>query len=224
MKKFTLFILIVVLGATILVNKKESDAESFISKIGARAILIVDYASGDILYEEGSELPFAIAGMSKMMTEYIVLNAIDGKRIFWKDLYTPSSYALAITGLPSIANLGMKAGERYTVKELFEAMTILSANDAAVALTEMISGTEENFVTIMNEHAVYFGLDKTIFYNASGLDGSTIGKGIEETNISSAQDVAFLARKLISRHPEILTLRREGIFGRVLGKYEEAQT
>ena len=114
--------------------------------------------------------------MSKMMTEYIVLNAIDGRKLYWNDIYTPSENVLTITRQPSFVNLGMKEGQGYTVTELFESMSIASANDAAVALTEMVSGGEENFVTLMNEHATYFGLKETKFFNASGLDGVSLGK------------------------------------------------
>ncbi len=98
----------------------------------------------------------------------------------------------------------MTKGYFYTVKELFTAMTVNSANDAAMALAEMVSGTEEDFADLMNEQAREFGLKETTFFNASGLDGQYIGEGKEHTNQASARDVATIARKLLANHPEVL--------------------
>ena len=144
--------------------------------------------------------------MSKMMTGYLVLNAIGAHRLAWDSIYSPSDYVLSISEQPSIVNLGMEVDGQYTVGELFKSMSIASANDAALALTEMVARTEERFVNLMNEHAAYFGLNETIYYNASGLDGENIGQGQGRINVSSARDVAFLARKLILAHPEVLAI------------------
>ena len=83
-------------------------------------------------------------------------------------------------------------------------MTVISANDAAIALAEMVSGSEEAFVDLMNEQAKAFKLKKTTFYNASGLDGDYVGKSKDETNLSSAKDVSVIARQLITKHPGVL--------------------
>ena len=109
-----------------------------------------------------------------------------------------------MTAQSGAVKLGMTTGNLYTLKELFTAMTVNSANDAAIALAEMVSGSEDAFVELMNQQAKHFGLKKTTFFNASGLDGDYVGKSAEETNVASARDVATIAQKLIEKHPEIL--------------------
>ena len=79
-----------------------------------------------------------------------------------------------------------------------------SANDATVALAEIVAGSEEKFVQIMNEQAALFGLKNTRYFNATGLDGAYIGKSNRETNQSSAHDVAVIAKRLLEKHPQIL--------------------
>lgn len=133
--------------------------------------------------------------MSKLMTQFLVLEAITEGRIFWDSFYTPSA---AILNLPSnSAKLGMRANATYIVKELFTAMTVVSANDAAIVLAEMVSGSKQAFVKDMDKYAKQFGLAGTNFINATGLDES-------ETNLATASDVAEIARVFIDRYPEIL--------------------
>ena len=122
----------------------------------------------------------------------------------WENTYKPSEAIQQIAGQSAAVKLGMTAGNAYTLKELFTAMTVNSANDAAMALAEMVSGTEEAFVELMNKQAKSFGLKETTFFNASGLDGDYIGKGYEQTNHASARDVSVIAQKLIAKHPEVL--------------------
>ncbi len=169
----------------------------------AKAMIMMD-AEGKILYEKNSKEALPIASMSKMMTQYIVMNAIKNGTISWDHTYTPSQHVQEIVTQSSAVRLGMTDGNHYTVKELFTAMTVNSSNDAAVALAEMVSGTEDAFVHLMNEQAKVFGLKNTTFFNASGLDGDYIGKTVDETNIASARDVATIARHLIDKHPEML--------------------
>lgn len=172
--------------------------------VEAKAMIVVDAENGKTLYEKNGQESLPIASMSKMMTQYLVLNAIKNGTITWESHYEPSETVQQITNLSSIAKLNLQAGHTYTVKELFTATVVNSSNDAAVALAEMISGTEEAFVSLMNEQAKHFKLKATTFYNATGLDGDHLGKSSRETNLSSARDVATIAHKLIENHPEIL--------------------
>lgn len=197
MKRFMVFVLLISLLTILAISKIQLEAATFPTDINAKAIIVVDLETGEIHYEKNSKKQVAVAGMSKIMTEYLVFNAIGAHKFDWDSTYTPSNYVLSISEQPSFVNLGMKEDERYTVRQLFKAMSIASANDAAVGLAEMTAQTEEKFIDIMNEHATHFGLNETRFFSASGLDG-------DEVNLSSARDVSLLARKLILTHPEVL--------------------
>ncbi len=170
----------------------------------AKAMIVMDAEDGRILFQQNHQEARPIASMSKMMTQYIVLHAIDSGVIQWDQQYTPSEAVLQIAEHPRFSNLQMVRNQSYSVRELFTAMTVISANDATVALAEMVGGTEADFVPMMNEQAAQMGLQHTIFFNATGLDGPYVGKSAEDTNRASAHDVAILAQKLLTNYPKIL--------------------
>lgn len=204
MKKIIFLLFMISLGMFLLFKNETFSKDPINLSTNAKAMLVVNLDTGKILYEENSKEALPIASMSKMMTQYLVLNAIKNGTISWEQTYSPSEYVQQMIQQSGAVKLGMTAGRQYTVKELFTAMTVNSSNDAAVALAEIVSGTEENFVELMNEQATIFHLKNTTFYNASGLDGDYIGKTAEETNLASARDVAIIAEKLIEKHPETL--------------------
>lgn len=204
MKKLIFILVILVLSAIFVMNNKEKIFEKADLTIAAKAIILIDAGTGKVIYEENSAESLPIASMSKLMTQYLVLNAVKNGNLSWESTYKPSEAILQNIGKSAAVKLGMTAGNSYTLKELFTAMTVNSANDAAMALAEMVSGTEETFVNLMNKQASIFGLKETTFFNASGLDGNYIGKGHDQTNHASARDVSVIAQKLIAKHPEVL--------------------
>lgn len=204
MKKLLLIGLIATLA--FLYFSKEKEPVDF--TVSAQAMILIEAESGKVLYEENSKEALPIASMSKLMTQYLVLDAIGNDEIMWEDAYEPSEYVQGFIGQSAFVKLGMSAGNSYTVEELFKAMTVNSANDAAIALAEIVSGTEEAFADLMNAQAKAFELKETIFYNASGLDGAYLGQGKEQTNRSSARDVSVIIQKLLSEHPEVLDYSR----------------
>ena len=199
MKKLIFIILIIVLGLTF-VLKEEKPADF---SVDAKAIILIDAESGKVIYKENSKEALPIASMSKLMTQYLVLDAIKNGELSWESTYEPSEYVQQILGQAAFVKLGMTRGTSYSVRELFTAMTVNSANEAPIALAEIVSGSEEAFAKLMNEQAESFGLKESIFFNASGLDGNYIGKGSEKTNRASARDVAVIAQQLIVEHPEL---------------------
>lgn len=210
MKKF-LFVLLIVVGGLFFFLKDEGLPFNQVNNYNdttfstdAKAMLVMNADNGKILYEKNSKEALPIASMSKMMTQYIVMDAIQNGILSWDDSYSPSNYVQDMVTKSGAVQLGMTTGNHYTARELFTAMTVNSSNDAAVALAEMVSATEDAFAELMNEQAKAFGLKNTVFYNASGLDGNYIGKTADETNKASAQDVAKIAQHLINDHPEIL--------------------
>lgn len=216
MKK-TVLLLLLVIGALLLIKNEWPNMEASDLSVAANAIHLLNVETGEVLYTWNHKEALPIASMSKLMTQYLVLNAIQNGSLSWESTYSPSAYVLKLMDKSSASKLGMVEGESYTVRELFTAMTVSSANDAAMGLAELVSGTEDAFVTLMNEQAAIFNLKETRFFNASGLDGDYLGKSIDETNIASARDVAALAQRLLERHPHVLDFSRLPSFETSMG-------
>jgi len=143
--------------------------------------------------------------MAKMMTEYLVLEQIHKGKLQWEDIVTTSQYAADVIG----SQVLLAVNEQMTVKDMFYALSIYSANDAAVALAEHIAGTEENFANMMNAKAKELGIaEQAHFINSTGLSRADLGKyaptGIEGETVMSAWAASELARRLISDYPQIL--------------------
>lgn len=172
--------------------------------LDVRSAVLID-ADGEIYYELNGDMPMPPASMSKMMTELIVLDAVASGQHQWNEKVRTSRYASEVIG----AQIGLTEGETVTLEELFKAMAIQSANDAAVAIAEHLAGSEDHFVQWMNEKAKEIGLsDGTRFVNATGLSSSDLGPYRSERfpgeTVMTAMDTAKLAAHLIGTHPDIL--------------------
>ncbi|WP_407071842.1 serine hydrolase [Pueribacillus theae] len=177
--------------------------------VNAEAAILIDAESGKILYEKEADKKLAIASMTKMMTEYLVLDAIEDKKIKWDQEVKVSDYAQKVSQNNNLSNVPLLTEVTYTVKELYEAMAIYSANGATIALAELVSGSEADFVKMMNEKAKELGLDDAKFVNTTGLNNKDllgkhpVGKATEE-NMMSARSTARLAYELLKKHPNVL--------------------
>lgn len=178
--------------------------------IEADAAILVDANSGRILYQKNIDTVLGIASMTKMMTEYLLLEAVKEKRIKWDQQYTPSDYVYRLSQDRALSNVPLRKDGKYTVRELYEAMAIYSANAATVAIAEMVAGSEENFVKMMNEKAKELGIQDYKFVNSTGLSNKDL-KGLHpqgteenEENVMSARAVASLAYHLLKEYPEVL--------------------
>lgn len=175
--------------------------------IDAKAAILVDVIQGKILYSKESDIPLQPASMTKMMTEYLILEAISSGKIKWDDVVTASEYAHWM-GKDGGSRVFLALGEKRTVKELMYAMAVYSANDATVALAEYLSGSETNFVNLMNEKAKEFGMTQTHFLNSTGFPEDQLGEytpSVTGDHLMSAKDAATLGWHLIHDYPEILT-------------------
>ncbi|WP_066185917.1 MULTISPECIES: D-alanyl-D-alanine carboxypeptidase family protein [Gracilibacillus] len=174
----------------------------------AESALLIEADTGHVLYEHNSELSVPTASMSKMMSEVLVLEAIEAGALDWDDTVKLSEYALAISNHPGYASVGLSDDQAYTVRELFEAMAVSSANGATIALAEAVSGTEQAFVQEMNLKAAELGLEDSSFVNSTGLDNYLLGDyystgNLNDTNKMSARDLASLASYLLDTHPAV---------------------
>ena len=130
----------------------EAKAESDLG-LKAEASIIIDGETGQIIYEKNADKVLGIASMSKMMTEYLVMEAIKNKKITWDQKVKINEYVHNLIKNTNLSNIGLTQGEDYTVKELYSAMAVYSGNAATVALAELVAGSEKNFVKLMNEKA-----------------------------------------------------------------------
>ncbi|UII55974.1 D-alanyl-D-alanine carboxypeptidase [Cytobacillus spongiae] len=179
--------------------------------VNAKAAILVDAETGKILYEKNSEAALGIASMTKMMTEYLLLEAVKEGKVTWDQEYTVSPELSKMSHDEGLSNVYLRVEGKYKVEDLYAAMAIESANAATIAIAEIVAGTEANFVQQMNDKAKELGFQKYKFVNSTGLNNRDLVKhnfpvvgGEEEENVMSARDVATLAYYLIKEFPEVL--------------------
>ncbi|WP_273837329.1 D-alanyl-D-alanine carboxypeptidase family protein [Guptibacillus sedimenti] len=177
--------------------------------IKAEASILIDASSGKILYQNNPELTLSPASMTKMMSEYLVLEAISKGEVSWDEKVTVSDTIQKLSQNRSLSNVPLRVGEQYTVKELYEAMAIYSANAATMALAEHIAGTETKFVEMMNAKGKEMGMKEYKFVNSSGLNnrdllGNHPAGDADEENMMSARSTGLLAYHLLKDYPEVL--------------------
>ncbi|WP_051251174.1 D-alanyl-D-alanine carboxypeptidase family protein [Paenibacillus harenae] len=171
----------------------------------SKAAILLDIGTGEVLYEKNADEAMPPASMSKLMTELIVLDLASKGELPWNEQVVTSRYAADVPG----SQIGFAAGEVYSVRELFEAMAVHSANDAAVALAEHIGGSERAFVALMNERAAKLGLSEaSVFGNSTGLNRGDLLPYEEASSgldtVLTAKDTATLAAYLLKKYPEVL--------------------
>lgn len=177
--------------------------------VNADAAILVDADTGRVLYAKNPDKVLGIASMTKMMTEYLLLEAVKEGRVKWDQKYSVSDYVYNVSQDRDLSNVPLRKDGTYSIKELYEAMTIYSANGATIAIAETIAGSEESFVKMMTDKANELGLKNFKFVNATGLNNHdlkgmhSVG-GAEEENVMSARATATLAFHLIKDFPEVL--------------------
>ncbi len=179
--------------------------------VNAKAAILVEASTGKILYEKNSDTAQGIASMTKMMSEYLLLEAVEDGKVKWDQKYTVPGNLSEMSHNTGLSNVSLREEDSYTIKELYEAMAIYSANAATMAIAETIAGSEANFVKMMNEKAKELGLKEYKFVNSTGLNNRDLQPyvdqvvgGQDEENVMSANDVATLAFRLLHDHPEVL--------------------
>jgi D-alanyl-D-alanine carboxypeptidase (penicillin-binding protein 5/6) len=162
----------------------------------ARSAILMDGLTGQVLYEQNSNLRISPASFVKVMTLYVVFDAIRAGQLKKDDIVTVSERAWKRTYKTNSSTMYLKVGERVKVEDLLKGITVASGNDACVALAEHLSGSEEAFVSRMNEKAGFLGLKDTQFKNSDG--GSADGQ------YTTAMEMAILSKRYIEDHPEAL--------------------
>ena len=181
-------------------------------EIAGKSAVLMDIATGTVLYEQNAHEPLAPASVTKVMTMLLIMEALDSGRIGWDDTVTASEAAAAKGG----SQIYLKVGETMTVTEMLKSIAVSSANDCACAMAEHIAGSEAGFVELMNQRAQELGMNDTHFVNCTGLDDDESAK----EHRTSAYDIAVMSRELMKNHPDIqkyttiwMDTVRNGTFG-----------
>ena len=163
-------------------------------EIAAPSAVLMDAATGTVLYEKNAHAPLAPASVTKIMTLLLVMEALDSGRISWDDTVTASEAAAAKGG----SQVYLEPGEQMSMEEMIKSVAVVSANDCATALAEHVAGSEAAFVEMMNNRAAELGMADTHFVNCTGLDDEPNAA----EHLTTAYDIALMSRELL-KHDRI---------------------
>ena len=183
-----LFMLYSCCFATLALEVKDAELE-----LDAKSVVLIDANTGTLLYAQNKDEALPPASVTKIMTLLLVMEAVDAGKFSLEDSVPVSEYAASMGG----SQIFLEVGEAMTVRDMIKSVVIASANDAAVALAELVAGSESAFVSQMNKRAVELGMVNTFFENVTGLDDDTVN------HLTSAYDIALMSRELL-KHKTIL--------------------
>lgn len=162
--------------------------------VTGRGGIVIDYATGYVLYEKNADTPFVPASMTKIMTLYVLFSEMEARDLDFDSEVTVSARAARMSVDPELSNVPLNEGQSYTVQRLVSAVCTVSACAATLALAEAVAGSEADFVSLMNDYAGRLGL--TAYYeDCYGLNGE---------NRITPRSMAMLARRMIMDYPQIL--------------------
>ncbi|ABR48681.1 Serine-type D-Ala-D-Ala carboxypeptidase [Alkaliphilus metalliredigens QYMF] len=179
-------------------------------ELQSKAGILIDAATGEVLYEKNIHESLPPASVTKIMTMLLTMEALDTNRITLNDKVVVSERASSMGG----TQLYLEPGEVKTVEELMKGIAIRSANDACVAIGEHISGSEDAFVQKMNERAKELGMKNTTFINTNGLPA--------EGHVTSVYDIALMSKELL-KYPDVQKWLTTWMDTVVVGKRESTQ-
>ncbi|MCI8778515.1 MAG: D-alanyl-D-alanine carboxypeptidase [Bacilli bacterium] len=186
MKKIISIIICLCMFLPIKINAEEIQLAQ-----NAGSAILIEFETGEIIFEKNAHEKLHPASMTKIMSMLIIMEHIDKGLISWDDIVTVSANASGMGG----SQILLETNEKMAVRDLFKGIAVASGNDAVVAMAEYIAGTEDAFVTMMNDKVKELGLTDTNFKNVHGLD--------DANHYSSAYDMAYMARELI-KHKSVL--------------------
>ncbi len=194
LKLLSIICIVVLMSGTVawaeIVSQVNADVSAQL--VTAPSALLMEAASGQVLYELNADEKLPIASVTKTMTMLLIMEALDFGKIKLEDKVTTSDYAASMGG----SQVFLEVGEEMSVNDVLKAIAVASGNDAAVAMAEFIAGTEPAFVEMMNKRALELGCKNTHFINCNGLNETT-------EHYSTARDVAIISKELL-KHQKIL--------------------
>lgn len=168
------------------------EAQAASLSLPCRTAILIDQDTGTVLYEKNADQRVPIASITKVMTLLLTFEAVRAGKFTMDTLVPVSNHAASMGG----SQVWLEPGEQFTLDEMLRAICVSSANDAAVAVAELVGGSEEAFVAMMNAKAAELGMTDTTFKNACGLD--------TEGHLSTARNVAIMSRTILTQYPEVL--------------------
>ena len=194
-----LFKIIFFIFAFILFHQKSySDIE-----VDANYVIMQDYHSGKILYEKDADVKIYPASMTKIMTVIVAFDLLKNGETSLDEMITISEKAWRMSQ-SGYSSMFIMLNDQVSVEDLLKGIIIVSGNDACVALAEGLSGSEEDFVVLMNEKAVEIGLGNTNFNNSSGIN--------DANNYSTVRDIMRMSRYMIKNYPEYYSYFKDTTF------------
>lgn len=193
MRRKTEFVCVLLLFSLCLVAPPNSQA-SINQDVNARSAILVEMESGRVLFEQNADRLIAPASITKILTLYLVFDAIRQGRVRLSDKVKVSGRAACTGG----SRMGLKAGTLVSMEELIRGIAVVSGNDACVAVAEYISGSVEQFVRKMNVKARQLGMTRSHFMTPNGLPA--------EGQLTTARDIAKLSVAYLRRFPESLAI------------------
>ena len=172
-------------------------------EIEAKTVIIQDHHSGEILYEKEADEKIYPASMTKIMTVIVAFDLLKKGETSLDEMITISEKAWRMSQ-SGYSSMFIMLNDQVSVENLLKGIIIVSGNDACVALAEGLSGTEEDFVVLMNEKAQEIGLDNTNFNNSSGIN--------DPSNYSTVRDILKMSRYMIANYPEYYSYFKETTF------------
>lgn len=182
-----------------------------------KAAYIVDAKTGQAVYADHAETKLPIASLSKLMTLDLVVRAVKYGQIKWTDNVPISDQVQKLAGSATLSTMPMAKNEKFTVKELFAATLVGSSNSSAIALGELIGGSNAKFIKMMNKQAQRWQLDAH-FVSASGLDNTDLvnyhyklpGTSEQAQNLVSAHAITTVTRHLLQDDPAVIAIANQG--------------
>jgi serine-type D-Ala-D-Ala carboxypeptidase (penicillin-binding protein 5/6) len=171
--------------------------------VKARTAILLDYHSGEILFEKDPDRTIFPASMTKIMTAIIAFDLIKNGEISLDDKFFVSENAWRLSDA-GYSSMFIMVGDQISVENLLKGIIISSGNDACVALAEGIAGTEEEFAILMTEKAREIGMENTNFANSSGINSPD--------NLSTVRDIMIMSKYLIKNYPDFYKYFKEKKF------------
>lgn len=173
------------------ISNKNLDDVSNPLNLDCGSCILIEQNTGQVLYSYNSHEKLKPASVTKLMSIYLIMEALSQGKINYDTKIPCSENAESMGG----SQIWLTTTEELTVHEMLKAICIVSANDCVTAMAEYIAGTEENFVNMMNEKAKELGLNDTNYKNCHGID--------EDDHYTSSYDIATLSRALLNDYPEV---------------------
>ncbi len=170
----------------------EDEANSNTLNLESGGAVLIEQTTGQVLYNHNMHEKLRPASVTKVMSILLIMEAVDSGQITLQDKVPCSENAAGMGG----SQIWLEVGEELTVDEMLKSICVVSANDCTVAMAEYLCGSEEAFVSKMNERAKELGMNDTTFKNCHGID--------EDGHLTSAYDIALMSRELLNNHPTIL--------------------